>query len=151
LVCGRTNSFGSSVEAERRQRRVPEERGSRRRQTRWRAAFLRCSAANSDCDFSYYLDGPRGTMPAFEAQFLRFQRVRRFEEFLQFLDRPRWQLSHVLQVAFERRAVGHDEYTIVAFLLAVRRLHDLEDADRPALQHQARIGRGIMNDEDIER
>jgi hypothetical protein len=50
-----------------------------------------------------------------------------------------------------RLRTGHDEYTIVALLLAVRRLNDLEDADRSALQHEARISGGIMNDEDIER
>jgi hypothetical protein len=58
----------------------------------------------------------------------RFQRVRRLEEFFQLLDGAGWEVADVLQVAFERRAVGNNEHTIVALPLPLRRLNYLEDA-----------------------
>src|SRR5262245_35830369 len=88
----------------------------------------------------YRLDGFGGTAPSQKQQFLRFERVSCLEEFLHLLNRSRRQPSYVLQIAFEGRAIGHNEHAIVALLLALRRLFDFEHADRFAFQHEPRIG-----------
>src|SRR5262245_8173429 len=45
---------------------------------------------------------------------------------------------------------GTTKHPIIAFLFALRNLNHFEHADRFAFQHNAWIGRGIMNNEDIE-
>lgn len=59
-----------------------------------------------------------GSAPAQKVDLLVFERVRGPEELLQLLTRPSWKLADILQIGFERRAIGNREHAIVAFLLA---------------------------------
>ena len=58
-----------------------------------------------------------------------------FEELLEFALGPLWQLPDVLKVTFEGRPIRNDKQPVIALLLAVLGLNDLENADRLACQH----------------
>ena len=60
----------------------------------------------SERHFLDRLDGLCRPAPSQKLQRFRFERVRRFEEFLQLLYRPRWQPPDVLQIALEGRTIG---------------------------------------------
>src|SRR3954471_12994600 len=83
----------------------------------------------SERHFLDRLDGLCRPAPSQKLQRFRFERVRRFKEFLQLLCRPRRQPPDVLQVSPERRKIRSEENTIVSLLLALRRLQDFEHAD----------------------
>src|ERR1700716_109384 len=83
------------------------------------------------------LDRARGAAPSQKFKFLVFQSIGGFKELLQLVDGACWKMAHVLQVAFERRAIGHRKDTIVAFLPALSGLKHFEHSNRLAAQHQA--------------
>src|SRR3954464_7332106 len=74
----------------------------------------------SEQHFLDRLDGLCRPAPSQKLQRFRFERVRRFKEFLQLLCRPRWQAPDVLQVTLEGRTIRYYEYAIVSLLLALR-------------------------------
>jgi phenylpropionate dioxygenase-like ring-hydroxylating dioxygenase large terminal subunit len=93
----------------------------------------------------------RRAVPAQKFQFLCLERIRRLKESFQLFGGAARKMPDIQQVAFERRAVGNREGAVVALLLSVFGLFHLQDADKLAAKHQAGIGRGIVNDENIER
>jgi hypothetical protein len=88
-----------------------------------REPFVRTSSwkcVGSEQHFLDRLDGLCRPAPSQKLQRFRFERVRRFKEFLQLLCRPRWQPPDVLQVTLEGRTIRYYEYAIVSLLLALR-------------------------------
>ena len=103
----------------------------------------------SERHFLDRLDGLCRPAPSQKLQRFRFERVRRFKEFLQLLCRPRRQPPDVLKITLEGRTIRYNEDTVVSLLLALRRLQDFEHADGLARQNETWIRRRIVNDENI--
>ena len=97
------------------------------------------------------LDRARGAAPSQKFKFLVFQRIGGFKELLQLVDGACRKMAHVLQVALEWRAIGHRKDAIVAFFAFLGGLKHFEHSDRRATKHQAGIGRGIVDDENVDR
>lgn len=89
--------------------------------------------------------------PAKEFQVLVLDGVGGAKELLEPLAGAGGKITDVLQIGLKWRAVGHGEDAIVAFSLATARLLDFEYADRSALQDDAGIGPGVVNDENVWR
>ena len=84
--------------------------------------------------------------PSKEFQVPVLESVGGAKELLELLAGARGKIADVLQIGLKGRAVGHGEDAIVAFSFGTTRLLDLEYADRPALQDEAGIGPGVVND-----
>ena len=60
-------------------------------------------------------------------------------------------MPDIQQIALEGGTVRHHEDPIIPLRLSVFPLRNLQHADRLALQDKAGIGRGIMDDDDVQR
>src|SRR5262245_29822979 len=93
----------------------------------------------------------RRSMPAEELQRLGLQLVGGHEEFFElFLDLGR-QVPHALQLTLAVRIRRDRDDAIIADLLMLGFLYRLQHANELASQHQARRGRGVMNDHCVQR
>src|SRR3954467_3113657 len=113
-------------------------------------AMMAAVQLRSERYFLDRLDGLCRPAPSQKLQRFRFERVRRFKEFLQLLCRPRRQPPDVLKITLEGRTIRYNEDAVVSLLLALRRLQDFEHADGLARQNETWIRRRIVNDENIQ-
>ena len=93
----------------------------------------------------------RRAAPPQEFQFFIFERIGGLEKLLQFLDCPCRKAPHILQIALERRTLGHRENSVVPFFRTVGDLQDFEYADRFAAEHQAGVSRSVVDHKNIDR
>ena len=77
--------------------------------------------------------------------------VDRLEKVLEFAHGALRQSSNVGEICLKWRPIRHNEDAVIPLFLSFLYLQDFQNTDRLTAQHEPRIGRRLVDDEDVDR